>query len=73
MPPTEGQEADWVANMILDLVDEGARFREIAVLVRGRAAYPRLVEQFGIGDLTKSPHRPGGSTRRVMVEATCTL
>jgi DNA helicase-2/ATP-dependent DNA helicase PcrA len=55
--PSEVEEAGWIANMILDLVDEGARFRDIAVLVRGRAAYPRLVEQFATFGI---PVQPGG-------------
>ena len=55
--PTEVEEAGWVANMILDLADKGARFRDIAVLVRSRAAYPRLVEQFATFGI---PVQPGG-------------
>jgi len=55
--PTEIEEAGWVANLVLDLIDAGARYRDIAVLVRSRAAYARLVEQFATFDI---PVQPGG-------------
>ncbi len=55
--PTELEEAGWVASLILDLIESGARFRDIAILVRGRAAYRRLVEQFTTFDI---PVQPGG-------------
>jgi len=54
---TEAEEAGWIANLILDLTDKGVRFRDIAVLVRSRAAYPRLVEQFATFGI---PVQPGG-------------
>lgn len=57
--PTEAAEAGWIANLILDLADQGVRYRDIAVLVRGRAAYPRLVEQFATFGI---PVQPGGRT-----------
>lgn len=57
--PTEATEAGWVANLVLDLNEKGARFSEIAVLVRGRVAYPRLVEAFATFDI---PVQPGGRT-----------
>jgi DNA helicase-2/ATP-dependent DNA helicase PcrA len=57
--PTETEEAGWVANLILDLADHGVRYRDIAVLVRGRASYPRLVEQFATFGI---PVQPGGRT-----------
>jgi DNA helicase-2/ATP-dependent DNA helicase PcrA len=44
--PTEADEAGWIANLILDLAEKGVPYRDIAVLVRSRAAYPRLIEQF---------------------------
>ena len=56
---TELEEAGWIANLILDLVDQGVRFRDIAVLVRGRAAYRQLVDQFQTFDI---PVQPGGRT-----------
>lgn len=55
--PTEAEEAGWIANLILDLADKGVRFRDIAVLVRSRAAYPRLVDQFATFGI---PVQPGG-------------
>lgn len=55
--PTEAEEAGWIANMILDLVEAGARFRDIGVLVRSRSAYARLLQQFATFDI---PVQPGG-------------
>ena len=55
--PDETAEAGWIANLILDLTEAGVRFRDIAVLVRGRAAYARLVEQFATFNI---PVQPGG-------------
>jgi DNA helicase-2/ATP-dependent DNA helicase PcrA len=55
----EQGEAGWIANLILDLNDRGVPFHDIAVLVRGRAAYGRLVEAFGTFDI---PVQPGGRT-----------
>src|SRR5207249_5142022 len=55
--PAELDEAGWVASLVLDLNDAGLRFRDIAVLVRSRAAYRRLVEQFATFDI---PVQPGG-------------
>lgn len=56
---TEVEEAGWVADMILDLHDEGVRYRDIAVLVRGRVAYRALLDQFASFDI---PVQPGGRT-----------
>ena len=56
---TELEEAGWIASLILDLVEQGVRFGDIAVLVRGRAAYRQLVEQFQTFDI---PVQPGGRT-----------
>jgi DNA helicase-2/ATP-dependent DNA helicase PcrA len=55
--PSEAEEAGWVASLILDLADAGVGFRDIAVLVRTRAAYARQVEQFATFDI---PVQPGG-------------
>jgi DNA helicase-2/ATP-dependent DNA helicase PcrA len=55
--PTELEEAGWIAKLVLDLHDAGVAFADIAVLVRGRSAYPRLVEQFASFDI---PVQPGG-------------
>jgi DNA helicase-2/ATP-dependent DNA helicase PcrA len=57
--PSEIEEAGWIANLVLDLVEAGTRYRDIAVLVRSRAAYAKLVEQFGTFDI---PVQPGGRT-----------
>jgi DNA helicase-2/ATP-dependent DNA helicase PcrA len=54
---TELDEAGWIANLVLDLVERGTPYRDIAVLVRSRAAYPRLVEQFAAFGI---PVQPGG-------------
>ena len=56
---TELEEAGWVASFVLDLADAGVEFKDIAVLVRGRASYARLVEQFATFDI---PVQPGGRT-----------
>jgi len=56
---SEVEEAGWVSQIILDLNDRGVPYRDIAILVRSSASYPRLVEHlatFGI------PVQPGGRT-----------
>ena len=53
----EQREAGWVTNLVLDVHDAGVSYRSIAVLVRGRAAYRRLVEEFATFDV---PVQPGG-------------
>lgn len=55
----ELQEAGWVAQMVLDLQDAGVAYRDIAILVRGRAAYGALVDTFATFDI---PVQPGGRT-----------
>ena len=56
----ELDEAGWIAKMILDLHEaRGVPYRDIAVLVRSRAAYQRLLEQFHAFDI---PVQPGGRT-----------
>ena len=55
----EIREAGWVASLILELVDAGLSYRDIAVLVRGRAAYGRLVDTFSTFDI---PVQPEGRT-----------
>ena len=57
--PSELDEAGWITHLIDGLVQAGAHFRDIAVLVRGRAAYRRLIEQFSTFDI---PVQPGGRT-----------
>jgi len=55
----EQREAGWIAELILDLADAGVAYRDIAVLVRTRAAYRRLVDTFATFDI---PVQPGGRT-----------
>ena len=55
--PTEAEKAGWIANFVLDLAEDGVRYRDIAVLVRSRAAYARLTEQFATFGI---PVQPGG-------------
>jgi DNA helicase-2/ATP-dependent DNA helicase PcrA len=55
----EQREAGWIAELILDLADAGMAYRDIAVLVRTRAAYLRLVDTFATFDI---PVQPGGRT-----------
>ncbi len=55
----EAEEAGWITQLILDLNDQGVPFRDMAVLVRSSAAYPRLVEHFASFDI---PVQPGGRT-----------
>jgi DNA helicase II / ATP-dependent DNA helicase PcrA len=53
----EVSEAGRIARLILDLRGRGVALRDVAVLVRGRAAYPRLIEQFRALGV---PVQPGG-------------
>ena len=55
----EMAEAGWITSLVLDLKNAGVPFREIGILVRSRAAYGRLLEQFGTFDV---PVQPGGRT-----------
>jgi DNA helicase-2/ATP-dependent DNA helicase PcrA len=55
----EVAEVGWVANLVLDIVDAGVPYRDIAVLVRSRAAYARLLDTFATFDI---PVQPGGRT-----------
>lgn len=55
----EQRQAGWIAELILDLADSGVPYRDIAVLVRTRAAYRRLVDTFATFDI---PVQPGGRT-----------
>lgn len=47
----EVEEAGWITSMILDLNERGVPFRDMAVLVRSRAVYAKLIEQFGSFDI----------------------
>jgi DNA helicase-2/ATP-dependent DNA helicase PcrA len=57
--PTEADEAGWIAGMIDDLAGAGVAYRDMAVLVRSRAAYPALRDAFAAFDI---PVQPGGRT-----------
>ena len=54
---SEVEEAGWIASLIMDINETGVPYKDIAVLVRSRAAYKRLVEQFATFDI---PVQPGG-------------
>lgn len=56
---SEIDEAGWITELVDRLAQAGARYRDIAVLVRSRAAYRRIVEQFNTFDV---PVQPGGRT-----------
>ena len=55
----EADEAGWIAGLVDELIAAGVAPRDIAVLVRGRASYARLAEQFATFDI---PVQPGGRT-----------
>jgi DNA helicase-2/ATP-dependent DNA helicase PcrA len=55
----ETKEAGYLAHLVLRLNDAEVPFRDIAVLVRGRAAYPRIIEQFATFGI---PVQPGSRT-----------
>ena len=56
---TEAKEAGWVTNLVLDAHDNGIAYRDMAILVRSRAAYRALVDAFNSFDV---PVQPGGRT-----------
>jgi DNA helicase II / ATP-dependent DNA helicase PcrA len=56
---TEADEGEHIAETIKRLHDEGLPYRRIAVLVRSRAAYPRLLDAF---DARRVPVQPAGRT-----------
>ena len=55
----ESTEADAIAMDIEQLHDLGIAFRDMAILVRGRVAYPRLLESLESAGI---PVQPGGRT-----------
>lgn len=55
----EASEADAVAMDIEELHRAGVAYRDIAVLVRGRAAYPKILDAL---DAYGIPFQPGGRT-----------
>jgi DNA helicase II / ATP-dependent DNA helicase PcrA len=56
---TEADEGERIAETIKRLHDKGLPYRRIAVLVRSRAAYPRLLDAFDAHDV---PVQPAGRT-----------
>ncbi len=56
---SEADEVGWIAGMIDELAQKGVAYRDIAVLVRGRAAYPKLLNAFAAFDI---PVQPGERT-----------
>ena len=56
---TEEQEALELATSIKKLIQRGFEYRKIAVLVRGRTAYPAILKAF---ELHSIPVQPGGRT-----------
>ena len=55
----EMAEAGWITSLVLDLNEAGVPYRDIGILVRSRAAYGRLLEQFSTFEV---PVQPGGRT-----------
>jgi DNA helicase-2/ATP-dependent DNA helicase PcrA len=53
--PTEADEADVIANTILQLRGRGYRYRDIAVLVRSSTSYTRLLEALGRNNVLVQP------------------
>jgi DNA helicase II / ATP-dependent DNA helicase PcrA len=56
---TEAEECDRIAETIQRLHESGLPYRDIAVLVRGRVAYPALLDAF---DAAGVPVQPAGRT-----------
>jgi DNA helicase-2/ATP-dependent DNA helicase PcrA len=55
----EQDEADSIALDIEALHEDGVRYRDIAVLVRGKTAYARILDAFALSNI---PVQPGGRT-----------
>ena len=55
----EQDEADSIALDIEALHKDGVRYRDIAVLVRGKSAYARILDAFALSNI---PVQPGGRT-----------
>ncbi|MBX6387874.1 MAG: ATP-dependent helicase [Frankia sp.] len=52
---TEADEAKMIADLIREVTGKGVPFRDIAVLVRSRAAYPRLMAAFADAGIPVQP------------------
>jgi DNA helicase-2/ATP-dependent DNA helicase PcrA len=55
----EATEADTIAFTVKKFHQQGVAYRDIAILVRGRAAYPKLLDAL---DVARVPVQPGGRT-----------
>ncbi|WP_458113466.1 UvrD-helicase domain-containing protein [Arthrobacter sp. R1-13] len=58
-PGTENDEAEEIAKQILEFREMGVTYNDIAILVRGRAAYPAILEALAA---RRIPVQPGGRT-----------
>jgi DNA helicase-2/ATP-dependent DNA helicase PcrA len=58
-PGTEHDEAAEVAKQILEFRELGVEYKDMAILVRGRAAYPAILESLAA---QRIPVQPGGRT-----------
>lgn len=58
-PGTENNEAEEIARKILEFRELGVEYKDIAILVRGRAAYPAILESLAA---RRIPVQPGGRT-----------
>lgn len=58
-PGTEDDDAAAIAQQIADLRRRGVEYRDIAILVRGKAAYPAILRALAAADI---PVQPGGRT-----------
>ena len=56
---TEAKEASQLAESIKKLVENGYKYSQIAILVRGRVAYKEILKAFELHDI---PVQPGGRT-----------
>jgi DNA helicase-2/ATP-dependent DNA helicase PcrA len=58
-PGTENDEAEEIAKQIIEFRDKGVGYNDIAILVRGKAAYPAILEALAA---RRIPVQPGGRT-----------
>lgn len=58
-PGTESNEAEEIAKQILEFRELGVEYKDIAILVRGKAAYPAILESLAS---RRIPVQPGGRT-----------
>lgn len=58
-PGTEHDEAEEIAKQIIEFRGKGVEYNDIAILVRGKAAYPAILEALAAHRI---PVQPGGRT-----------